>query len=127
MGVYELMEGMEVNGRGVWQAAGGEENFMYYAKRNTPDDKRWHWFVSDRKYMEAGKGAGWMKVASTALTPDQVTETWQVTGKGWLNAPKVRARMCSAEEKRTAAEKLQHAMAAARQVRDIRRAIWWGS
>jgi hypothetical protein len=77
--------------------------------------------------MEAGKAAGWMLVASTALTPDQVTETWQVwdgTDMEWIDAPKVRARMCSAEEKRAAAEKLeqerQQAMAAARQVRDIR-------
>jgi hypothetical protein len=67
-----------------------------------------------------------MRVASSALTPDQVTETWQVAPGGgkWYDAPKVRARMCSAEEKRAAAEKLeqerQQAMAAARQVRDIR-------
>jgi hypothetical protein len=26
--VYELMEGKEVNGRGVWQMAGGQEVFM---------------------------------------------------------------------------------------------------
>jgi hypothetical protein len=124
MGMYELMEGKEVNGRGVWQMAGGVENFMYYAKRDKPDDKRWHWFVCDRESMEAGEGVGWMKVASAALTLDQVTETWQVNPVDtWVDAPKVRARMYSAEEKRAAAEKLeqerQQAMAAARQVRDI--------
>jgi hypothetical protein len=46
-----------------------------------------------------------------------------MVAKAWVDAPKARARMCSAEEKRAAAEKLeqerQHAMAAARQVRDI--------
>jgi hypothetical protein len=82
MGMYELMEGKEVNGRGVWQMAGGVEYFMYYASQ---------WFISHREDMEAGKGTGWMSVASAALTPDQVTETWQVT-PGWVDAPKVRAR-----------------------------------
>ena len=117
MGVYELVEGKEVNGRGVWQMAGGQEYFMYYSS-----DKEW--YISHREAMEAGENAGWMGVASTALTPDQVTETWKVgDGTAFVDAPKVRARMCSAEEKRAAAERLeqerQQAMAAARQVRDI--------
>ena len=118
MGVYELMD-KKFNGRGVWQMAGGQECFMYYGSTKK-------WFISDREDMEAGKASGWMRVASTALTPDQITETWQVYAGGgkWVDAPKVRARMCSAEEKRAAAEKLeqerQQAMAAARQVRDIR-------
>jgi hypothetical protein len=118
MGMYELMEGKEVNGRGVWQMAGGQDWFMYYGSIK-------EWFIGDRANMEAREGAGGMSVASTALTPDQVTETWQVVdGTAWVDAPKVRTRMCSAEEKRAAAEKLeqerQQAMAAARQVRDIR-------
>jgi hypothetical protein len=118
MGMYELMEGKEVNGRGVWQMAGGQEHFMYYGSNNT-------WGVGDREYMEARKGAVLLYVVSAALTPDQVTEPWQVwDGTAWPDAPKVMARMCSAEEKRAAAEKLeqerQQAMAAARQVRDIR-------
>jgi hypothetical protein len=68
MGMYALMEGKEVNGRGVWHMAGGEELFMYYGSDNK-------WLVSRREDMEAGKAAGWMSVASSALTPDQVTET----------------------------------------------------
>jgi hypothetical protein len=177
MGVYELMEGKVVNGRGVWQMAGGQEYFMYYGSR--PGNffgsiKKW--YISDRADMEAetevakkeaeaakkepaAKEAAaneawdakmnmtdaeraararrkkaakneveahwWMKVASTALTPDQIAKTWQVNGgTAKADAPKVRARMCSAEEKRAAAEKLeqerQQAMAAARQVRDSR-------
>jgi hypothetical protein len=112
MGMYELMEGKEVNGRGVWQMVGGQENFMYYAGRK-------HWYISGRADMEAGEAAGWMSVASTALTPDQVTETWQVwpcsnlDGTEWIDAPKVRARMCSAEEKRAAASREAGAGAAA--------------
>jgi hypothetical protein len=88
-GVYELVEGKEVNGRGVFQILGGEEVFMYYAKRNTPDDKRWHWWISyGRENMEAGEAAGVLKVASAALTPGQVTETWQVgDGTAWIDAP----------------------------------------
>jgi hypothetical protein len=110
MGMYELMEGKEVNGRGVWQmaGAGGQERFMYYGSYK-------EWIIGGRASMEAGKNAGWLRVASAALTPDQVTEKWQVrsgrmsAGKGnaWVDAPKVRARMYSAEEKRTAAERLE--------------------
>jgi hypothetical protein len=117
MGMYELMEGKEVNGRGVWQMAGGVELFMYYGSRKA-------WMINDREDMEVGEHAGWMYVASAALTPDQVTETWQVhDGTAYVDAPKVRARLCSAKEKRAAAERLeqerQQAMAAARQVRNI--------
>jgi hypothetical protein len=60
------------------------------------------------------RNEGLMKVRSAALTPDQVTETWQTRftetwmmtgGTGtWEDAPKVWARMCGAEEKRAAAE-----------------------
>ena len=119
MGVYKLMGGKEVNGRGVWQMAGGQENFMYYASSNK------EWYISSRASMEAGKDTGWIYVDSTAFTPDQVTETWKVDdGTAFVDAPKVRARMYSAEERRAATERLeqerQQAMAAARQVRDIR-------
>jgi hypothetical protein len=111
MGVYQLVEGKEVNGRGVWQMAGGQEYFMYYASSK-------EWFISDRADMEAGKDAGWMRAYSTALTPDQVTETWQAYADDasgseessdsgsdgtWVAAPNVRARMYSAEVKHAAA------------------------
>jgi hypothetical protein len=98
MGVYELVEGKEVNGRGVWQMAGGQEHFMYYGSNK-------EWIISDRASMEAGKAAGWLHVASIALTPDQITETWRVSdgASSWLDAPKVGARVYSAEEKRAAA------------------------
>jgi hypothetical protein len=44
-----------------------------------------------------------MSVASAALTPDQVTETWKLDdGTAYVDAPKVRARMYSAEEKHAA-------------------------
>jgi hypothetical protein len=115
--VYELMEGKEVNARGVWQMEGGQERFMYYGSTKK-------WFISNRADMEAGKGAGWTKVASAALTPEQITETWQVwDGTAWIAAPKVRVCIYSAEQKRAAAERLeqerQQAMSAAKQVRDI--------
>jgi hypothetical protein len=88
MGVYELEEGKEVNARGVWKATGKEE-FMFYASSSN------EWCISDRKDMEAGEAAGWMSVASTALTPDKITEGWRVGDgkKGWEDAPKLRARL----------------------------------
>jgi hypothetical protein len=86
MGVYELEEGKEVNARGVWKAT-GKEVFMFYASD-------FGWFISDREAMEAGEAVGWMRVASTALTPDKIIETWEVDdGKAWVDAPKVRARL----------------------------------
>jgi hypothetical protein len=112
MGVYELMEGKEVNGRGVWQIVGGVEyspHFMYFGRTK-------EWIIGDREDIEAGKEAEYMYVASTALTPDQVTETWQVYDEDedtWVDAPKVRARMCSAEQKRAAASRQAGAGAAA--------------
>jgi hypothetical protein len=117
MGVYELEEGKEVNTREVWKAT-GKEVFMYYASNN-------EWFIYDREHMEAGEGAGWMSVASTALTPDKITETWRVEASGaFVDSPKVRARVCTAEEARAEAERLeqqgQRAMAQAKQGRRIK-------
>jgi hypothetical protein len=62
--------------------------------------------------MEAGEAAGFMCVDSIALTPDQITETWQVgptshSGKGWIDVPKVGARVWTMEEKRAASERLE--------------------
>jgi hypothetical protein len=98
MGLYELVE--EVNRRAVWQMAGGQEFFMHYTSTK-------QWWLSTREHMEAGEAAGFMCVDSFALTPDQITETWQVGptshgGKGWLDVPKVGARVWTMEEKRAA-------------------------
>jgi hypothetical protein len=63
---------------------------MYYSS-----NKEWAISNSNREYMEAGEAVGWLKATSTALTPDQTTETWQVSpsnGEGWLDVPKVRVR-----------------------------------
>jgi hypothetical protein len=115
MGVYELMEGKEVNGRGVWQMAGGQQYFMYYGSNK-------QWLISAREAMEAGKAAGWMYVDSTALTPDQVTETWKVwDGTEMVAAQKVRARMCSAKERQQVMARMQQAMAAAYESEEISR------
>jgi hypothetical protein len=69
-----LEEGKEVNARGVLKATGREE-FMFYASSIN------EWLISGREDMEASdrraqwEAAGWMCVASTALTPDKITET----------------------------------------------------
>jgi hypothetical protein len=86
MGVYELVEGKKVNGRKVWQGAGGWEGFMYYG------NKRWN--VSNRASMEVGEGGGWLSVHPhhTYMSPDQITEMWQVyDGAAWVDAPKVKS------------------------------------
>jgi hypothetical protein len=104
MGVYELVEGKQVNGRGVWQMTGGQGCFMYYGSA-----KKWV-ISSGRASMELGVSAGMMCVASTALTPDQIYETWQVAdGIEWVGARKVVARMCSPEEKRAAVQRQEQA------------------
>jgi hypothetical protein len=102
MGVYELVEGKEVNRQGVWKKiGGGQKLFMYFGS-----DKKWG--VGDEEDLEGGEESYWLTVASTALTPDQIVETWQVSyGTAWVDAPKVKARVYSAEEKRAAAEKLE--------------------
>jgi hypothetical protein len=112
MGVYELEEGKEVNGRGVWKAI-GRENFMYY-------DAQRHWISG-----EVGEVTGFMEVASAALTPDRITETWQVQdGKTWVDAPKVRVRVGTAGAARAEAERRerqrQRAMAQAKQAKWIK-------
>jgi hypothetical protein len=117
MGMFELVEGKEVNGRGVWQMAGGEEHFMYYASNKK-------WGIGGRAMMEAGKNVVLIYVASTALTPAQATETWQVwDGTAWPDALKVTAHVYTLEEKRAAVEKLeqerQQAMVQARETRSI--------
>jgi hypothetical protein len=123
MGLYERVEGKTVNGHGVWQmgsrycrrgdgdgswycpqqiAAGKEEGFIYQGI-----DKKW--WIGDRKAMEAGGASGWMRSASTstALTPDQTTERWQMDGSsGWVDAPKVRSRAYIADEKDAAETRL---------------------
>jgi hypothetical protein len=34
------------------------------------------WMVSTREHMDAGDGAGFMRVKSTAATPDQIIQQW---------------------------------------------------
>jgi hypothetical protein len=68
MGVYQLMEGKVVNGRAVWQKQGGTQELCLYYTRDSNINK---WCVSTREYMEKGKAAGCMFLATTALTPDQ--------------------------------------------------------
>jgi hypothetical protein len=101
MGVYERMEDKKVNGRGVWQALGGLARFLYYSISEK-------WVVSGRESMEAGLAEGYMRVNSTADTPDQITEQWDVhDGTAWVIAPKVRVRVCSSVEKHAAEQRVE--------------------
>jgi hypothetical protein len=102
MGVYERVEDKKVNGRGVWQALGSLDCFLYY------DSSMKKWMVSDRESMEAGNGLGSMNVNSMATTPDQITEQWMVyDGTAWVNAPELRVRVCSSVEKHAAEQRVE--------------------
>ena len=79
----------------------------------------WSLYISERYAAAQDHGV--------IITPDKITEGWQV-GLGfkdaWLDAPKVRARVYTAEEARAEAERLeqerQRAMAQAKQARRIK-------
>jgi uncharacterized protein YuzB (UPF0349 family) len=99
MGVYELMEGKVVNGRGVWQQQGGIEFFIYYTSMS--------WWINDEESMEAGKALGWITVESSALTPDRVTAQWRVANDSiFHDAPKMRVRVMSAEQQHAELQRL---------------------
>jgi phage terminase Nu1 subunit (DNA packaging protein) len=108
MGVYERVEDKEMNGRGVWQAVGGMDCFLYYCSSNK------QWIVSDREGMEAGNGDCYVFTNSTAATADQITEQWTVgDGTGWEDAPKMRVRVCSSVEKHAAEQRAEQEQAQA--------------
>jgi hypothetical protein len=108
MGVYERLEDKEVNGRGVWQAVGGMDCFLYYYSSNKG------WMVGDRECMEAGNGKGCMFVKSTATTPDLITEQWRVDdGTNRPIAPRLRVRVCSSVEKHAAEQRAEQEQAQA--------------
>jgi hypothetical protein len=118
MGVYERVESKEVDGRGVWQALGGINRFLYYHSSSE------QWVVSDRDHMEAGNGGSYTRVKSTVATPDQITEQWQVSNDtAFVNAPKLRVRVCSSVEKHAAEQRLEQestlAQAQAQQARQL--------
>jgi hypothetical protein len=101
MGVYERVENKEVDGKGVWKAVGCIGRFLYYHSKKA-------WMVSDRKSMEADDGHGFMAVQSTAATPDQITEQWEVAdGTALVNVPKLRVRVCSSVEKHAAEQRVE--------------------
>jgi hypothetical protein len=118
MGVYERVEGKEMHGRGVWQAVGGMDCFLYYYSSNK------QWIVSSREHMEADNDNCCIFVTSTATTPDQITEQWRVyDGRSWQDAPKLRVRVCSSVEKHAAVERVKQeqvqALALAQQSRQL--------
>jgi hypothetical protein len=108
MGVYERVEGKEVNGRGVWQAVGSICRFLYYYSSKK------QWMVSTRKSMEAGNGGCRMVTNSNAATPDQITEQWTVYDRtDFQDAPKMRVRVCSSVEKHAAEQRAEQEQAQA--------------
>jgi hypothetical protein len=116
MGVYERVEGKEVNGRGLWQAVGGIAHFLHFYSST--------WLVSSRENMEAGNGQAGIGARSTATTLDQITGQWKVhDGKAAVNAPNLRVRVCSSVEKHAAEQRVEQvyeqAMVQTKQVRPV--------
>jgi hypothetical protein len=86
MGVYELVEGREVNGRAVWKAVGvggQEEAFLYYNCTTCCA-----WLISDREDMEARRNRAWLANSSDALTPSVLLQ-------GWFVVPDAAKGICS--------------------------------
>jgi hypothetical protein len=87
-----------VNERRVWKMTGEDYLYLFYAQRETEEDKRWHWWIGGKKSMEKGEGNGIARVASTAYTPNKITGVWQVTlqvtnqvtGNCWHAAPEMK-------------------------------------
>jgi tetratricopeptide (TPR) repeat protein len=75
-----------VNGRHVWKK--DENCYIYYAQQQMEDDQRWHWWISNEEDMEAGKPTGYAKVASEAVEPQDISDTWekQSADGSWLDA-----------------------------------------
>jgi hypothetical protein len=128
MGMYELMEGKAVNGRGVWQHQGDSSVFLHHQHQD--------WYINSKERMEAGKAARWGRVTSSALTPDRATELWRVSdtgtqatgwNSGWHSAPKLRVRVVAVEHQRAELQRLaeeqdqfqDQAMAQAQEARSI--------
>jgi hypothetical protein len=91
MGTYELQDQV-VNGRPVYRQQGGADMYLFYASRGSK------WCISDGEDMWAGRPKGWCYVVSQALTPDQITEQWEVVADDggqdayWRPAPFFKAR-----------------------------------
>jgi hypothetical protein len=120
MGVYERVEGRETNGRGVWQAVGGLDSFLYYdsgnCRVNDGPYRRPRWVVTTGNYQFRPRGeAPRMFVTSSATTPDQITEKWRVCdSRSCLqDAPNVRVRACSSVEKHAAEQHVEQEQARA--------------
>jgi hypothetical protein len=75
-----------VNGRQVWKKD-GENCYIHYAQQQTEGDQRWHWWISNGGNMEAGKLTGYAKVASAAVEPQDISDTWekQSADRSWLD------------------------------------------
>jgi hypothetical protein len=95
MGVYELIDGKVVNGRGVWQkpASGGLTGptvLVYSARKG-------EWQLVCKEKTAAGSRVRGGRVSTKAVTPDRATSLWNVDDSDTTGmthaAPKLRARV----------------------------------
>jgi hypothetical protein len=120
MGVYERMSNKEIHGRGVWQGCGGGNQFLFFNSSQTA------WCVAARDCMEAGVASsgtirlgavtGALSIVSTAIHPDSITGGWQAfdnIARAYVEAPEVRARVCTSVEQHAVAQHLDQEQAQA--------------
>jgi hypothetical protein len=96
MGMYKLMAPVKVvNGLAVWQAAGGNDAYLYVS-----GDRRWR--IGNCKLMSRGANRGTVRsvrLEAGAFRPEQVDGGWEVKdGRNWKGSS-VCVRAPTAEEK----------------------------
>ena len=76
MGVYEWQEEHSGGERPVYKLKDDDDIYLYYY------DSEGKWIVANKDKMLGRKGVGVMKVEDKALTPGNITATWDIRGTG---------------------------------------------
>ena len=84
MGVYEWQEEHSGGERPVYKLQDDDALYLYYC------DSEDEWWVSGKENMLGREAAGMMAVEDKALTPDNITATWERdTQTAFVKAPEV--------------------------------------
>ena len=84
MGVYEWQEEHSGGERPVYKLKDHDDVYLYYC------DSTGQWYVGTKENMLGRKAQGMMRVKDKALTPDNITATWERhNGTAWVKTPEV--------------------------------------